>query len=358
MNFRDLKYLTAYIIPITTVLGLICPSQLSFLTPVVTFGIVPLVEVFTPQYSKNLSSIEKQTKAAHPFFDWLLYFNLPLVYFILGFALVSMERYELTSLQTLGLLLSVGIVLGSNGINVAHELGHRTSTWSQWMSRLLLLPSHYTHFTIEHNFGHHAKVSTPEDPATAKLNQSVYSFWLTSSTRQYCNAWKLQNQLLATKNESFWSLHNSMLINTALQLVYINALFILFSWTTALLAIAMGVVGFLLLESINYIEHYGLLRQQRPSGRYYPVKEIHSWNSNHLLGRILLYELTRHSDHHFRANKNYQLLDYHDTSPELPYGYPTSILLTFIPPLWFALMNLKVPKDMRELATNQLKQIA
>lgn len=350
MNFKDLKYLSAYIIPLCAIFGIMYPAQLSYLTPIVTFGIVPILELFTPQLTKNLSDSQKDSKAAHPFFDGLLYFNLPLVFFILGYALVSIEFYALTSTQTLGLVLSVGIVLGSNGINVAHELGHREDKWSQWFAKLLLLPSHYTHFTIEHNFGHHSKVSTPEDPATAKLNQSVYSFWFTSSTRQYWNAWRLQKHLLNSKNQKFWSTHNSMLLNTVLQITYVSLLFIIFSWQTAVLAIGMGIIGFLLLESINYIEHYGLLRKQRKSGRYFPVKEIHSWNSNHLLGRILLYELTRHSDHHYRASKNYQLLDYYSTSPELPYGYPTSILLSFIPPLWFTLMNPKIPKEMRELA--------
>ncbi|NEV93427.1 alkane 1-monooxygenase [Psychroflexus sp. YR1-1] len=348
MKFTDLKYLTAYLLPFSAILGILYPAKFSYLTPIVTFGIIPVLELFTPQFTQNLSETDKTSKAGHPFFDWLLYFNLPLVYFILAFSLVSLEFKELSPVQLLGLVISTGIVLGSNGINVAHELGHRDDWWSQLAAKLLLLPSFYTHFTLEHNFGHHAKVSTPEDPATAKLNQSVFSFWFTSSIRQYQSAWRLQKQMLTAKNRKFWSLKNSMLINSVLQLAYISVLFIVFSWTTALLAIAMGVLGFLLLESINYIEHYGLLRKQRESGRYYPVKEIHSWNSNHLLGRILLYELTRHSDHHYRASKNYQLLEYYSTSPELPYGYPTSILIAFIPPLWFALMNPRIPRDMRE----------
>ncbi len=353
MQFNDLKYLTAYIIPVCAILGIIYPSHLSYLTPVVAFGIVPLLELFTPESTANLSDSEKEAKKVHPFFNFLLYFNLILVFSILSFSLVSLEVDELNTTQILGLVLSVGIVLGSNGINVAHELGHREDKWSQWVSKLLLLPSHYTHFTIEHNFGHHSKVSTPEDPATAKLNQSVYSFWITSSTGQYASAWTLQKQLLNSKNQNFWSPHNSMLINTFLQLIYVNLLFVIFSWEVASLAVLMGIVGFLLLESINYIEHYGLMRERRKSGRYFPVREIHSWNSNHLLGRILLYELTRHSDHHYRASKQYQLLDYYSTSPELPYGYPTSILISFIPPLWFALMNPKVPKQMRTLVTSE-----
>jgi alkane 1-monooxygenase len=120
-----------------------------------------------------------------------------------------------------------------------------------------------------------------------------------------------------------------MLINTILQIVYLSVSLIVFSRPTAFLAIAMGVVGFLLLESINYIENYGLMRNQRKSGKYFPVKEIHSWNYNPLLGRILLFEFTRHSDHHYRASKNYQMLNYYSTSPELCYVYPTSILIAF-----------------------------
>lgn len=358
MKLTDLKYFTAYLIPMCAIIGIFYPKQFSFLAPIVTFGIIPLLELFTPQPSDNLTDSEKKSKAVHPFFNWLLYLNLPLVYVILGMALVRIEFNAFSNLQLIGIIFSVGIVLGSNGINVAHELGHRENKLSQWLAKLLLLPSHYTHFTIEHNFGHHSKVSTPEDPATAKLNQNVYSFWFTSSTRQYRNAWKLQHQLLAAKNHRFWSFKNSMLINTCLQIAYIAILFFFFSWLTVVVAIVMGVVGFILLESINYIEHYGLLRQRRKSGRYHPVKEHHSWNSNHLLGRILLYELTRHSDHHYRAKKNYQLLDYHSISPELPYGYPTSILIALVPPLWFKLMNPLVPEDMRIMAKPKLNKAA
>ncbi|MGB2088374.1 MAG: alkane 1-monooxygenase [Psychroflexus salarius] len=358
MRLNDCKYLTAYLIPFCALLGIYNPAQLSYLAPIVTFGIIPIVELFTPQLTRNLNEKEKKSKAIHPFFSWLLYFNLPLVYVILGFALYTLEFSSLTTIQVTGLIFSVGIVLGSNGINVAHELGHRTQPHNQFIAKLLLLPSHYTHFTLEHNFGHHANVSTPEDPATAKYNQSVYSFWFTSSLNQYLNAWRLQRQLLDSKQQYLWSIHNTMLLNTLLELWYLTLLFIIFSWPVALMAIAMGVVGFLLLESINYIEHYGLLRQQRKSGRYYPVKEIHSWNSNHLLGRLLLYELTRHSDHHYRANKNYQLLDYYSTSPELPYGYPTSILLALVPPLWFSIMNPKIPKTMKPIAEQKPMKVA
>ncbi|MBT8394792.1 MAG: fatty acid desaturase, partial [Bacteroidia bacterium] len=113
-----------------------------------------------------------------------------------------------------------------------------------------------------------------------------------------------------------------------------------------LFAVLVAIVGFTLLETVNYIEHYGLLRLKTKSGRYERVKEIHSWNSNHIIGRIVLYELTRHSDHHYKASKKYQILDCHQESPQMPYGYPTSMVISLIPPLWFKLMNKRIPQEM------------
>ncbi|MDX1666459.1 MAG: fatty acid desaturase, partial [Saprospiraceae bacterium] len=109
-------------------------------------------------------------------------------------------------------------------------------------------------------------------------------------------------------------------------------------------ALAIACFGFLLLESVNYIEHYGLRRKKIGEGRYEKVRPAHSWNSNHELGRIFLYELTRHSDHHYKASRKYQILRHFDRSPQLPFGYPTSIIIALVPPLWFTLMDPRVPE--------------
>ncbi len=204
------------------------------------------------------------------------------------------------------------------------------------------------HFYIEHNFGHHANAATNEDPATAKYNQSLYSFWFSSTLRQYFSAWKLQSKLLKTDGNPFFSIKNDMLWYTVFQTTYLSVVFYLFGWNGLVFALATGVVGFLLLETVNYIEHYGLIRKKLPSGRYERVRESHSWNSNHVIGRIVLYELTRHSDHHYKSAKKYQLLDYHDISPQMPYGYPTSMVLSFLPPLWFSIMNSRIPAEMKK----------
>jgi alkane 1-monooxygenase len=153
--------------------------------------------------------------------------------------------------------------------------------------------------------------------------------------------------LLKRENRSFLSLKNDMLWYIVVQLLYLFVVFFFFGSTALILAIIIGVIGAILLETINYIEHYGLSRSKMPSGRYERMEEIHSWNSNHILGRVMLYELTRHSDHHYRAHKKYQLLDCHETSRQMPFGYPTSMVLSLVPPLWFMLMNKRIPVEMR-----------
>ena len=155
-------------------------------------------------------------------------------------------------------------------------------------------------------------------------------------------------ELLKMKNLSFFSIKNDMLWYHIIQPVYLFTVFALFSTKALVFAIIVGVIAFLFLECINYIEHYGLLRNKNASGRYERVQSHHSWNSNHNIGRIVLYELTRHSDHHFKSAKKYQILKSYEESPQLPFGYPASILLSFVPPLWFKIMNPLVPRKTEE----------
>jgi alkane 1-monooxygenase len=137
-----------------------------------------------------------------------------------------------------------------------------------------------------------------------------------------------------------------MLWYAVLQVIYLFGIYSFFGYMAFIFVLLSAIIGFVLLETVNYIEHYGLLRLKTDSGRYERVKQIHSWNSNHVIGRIILYELTRHSDHHYKTSKKYQILDCHKESPQLPYGYPTSMVLAMIPPLWFHIMNKRVPREM------------
>ncbi|WP_299883612.1 alkane 1-monooxygenase [uncultured Lacinutrix sp.] len=343
---KDLKYAAAFSLPLVAFIGLYFKGIYSFLTPVYAFVIIPILELILPIETKNLNKEEVDSKLKRKVFDWLLYLNLPIVFSLVFIALNIVSTNTLLTYEFIGLFFSIGIVLGTNGINVAHELGHRQSTNERFIGKALLLPSFYMHFYIEHNFGHHLHAATPEDPATAKYNQSVYSFWFTSTIRQYLNAWSIQKKLLNNNKVSFFSLKNDMFWFTFFQTCYLIAVFLIFGKAGLIFSFFAGVAGFLLLETVNYIEHYGLLRLKTKSGRYERVQEMHSWNSNHVVGRIVLYELTRHSDHHYKSSKKYQILDCHDHSPQMPYGYPTSMVMALLPPLWFAVMNKRVPKSM------------
>ena len=321
----------------------------TYATVFYAFIVIPILDSVLKKNTENLNEEEAGEKKINKIFDWMLYINLPIVFGLLWVVFNRVENIEYTSSESIGLLLSTGILLATNAINVAHELCHRKKYFERFMGKTLFMPCLYMHFYIEHNFGHHINVATPEDGATAKYRQSLYSFWITSVTKQYADAWKKQKQLLKLKNLSFFSIKNDMLWYHLIQPAYLILAGTLFSFKVMGFAIIVGIIAFLFLECINYIEHYGLRRLKNESGRYERVQSYHSWNSNHSIGRIVLYELTRHSDHHFKSSKKYQLLDCHDESPQLPFGYPASILLSFIPPLWFFIMNPLVPKKMKKI---------
>lgn len=228
------------------------------------------------------------------------------------------------------------------GINVGHELGHRSTKLEQTLAKMLLLPALYMHFFIEHNKGHHKNVGTDADPASARRGELIYTFWWKSISGSYLHAWLLERERLRKEGQPFWSLKNEMLIFQFLQLFYLGAIGVFLGWQMALYALGLALVGVLLLESVNYIEHYGLRRKLLANGRYESVGPAPAWNSDHDLGRIFLYELTRHSDHHYKATRKYQVLRHWEESPQLPIGYPGAIVLSLVPPLWFALMNKRV----------------
>ena len=335
---KDLKYLMSYSIALFAFIGISLGGFYNYLAVVFTFVFIPVLEIIVRKSDEKYTDEEKKNRNLDPFFDLLLYLNIPIVFGIFFF---SLEKLALASsvYDIIGIILSASIVMATNGINVGHELGHRKSLIARTCSKLLYLPCQYMHFYIEHNFGHHINVATPEDPATARYKQTVYSFWITSVIRTYLSAWEIQLKLLKVSKRSFFSIKNDMIFYTLFQLSFLVFIYYNFGLYLTLLSIVMSIVSFLFLETINYVEHYGLLRKKEPSGRYERVKPHHSWNSNHTIGRIVLYELTRHSDHHFKSSKKYQVLESLDECPHLPHGYPTSILISLIPPLWFSIMN-------------------
>lgn len=336
------KYLLATLLPLAIISGLYFGGWRSWNAVIFGFVIIPLLELVLPYSSKNWDEPTELRRGTSRFFDVLLYLNVPLLYFILFLYLQRVTSGGLAWHEYLGMTLSTGLSLGVMGINVAHELGHRTPPFERVLAKMLLLPNNYMHFIIEHNRGHHKNVSTPVDPASADYNENIYRFYLRAVPGAYRSAWELEKMRLERAGLNIWSHHNEMLRFALFQTLFALGILLIFGFKGLLFYLIVSMMGALLLETVNYVEHYGLRRREVAPGVYEKVKPCHSWNSDHELGRIFLYELTRHSDHHFKAQRKYQILRHFDESPQLPTGYPGCMVLALMPPVWFAVMNPRV----------------
>ncbi|MAA79792.1 MAG: alkane 1-monooxygenase [Deltaproteobacteria bacterium] len=336
---KPIAYTLSYIFPVLAVLTMFTGGWSLVLVPLFTFGLVPLIEVFVSGSQENFTKEEESNRFENSLFDWLLYLLVPIQVGVVGCMIAMVSTGHLQGWEILGAIVSVGICCGSFGINVAHELGHRNTKHEQWMAQILLWTSLYMHFFIEHNKGHHAKVATPDDPASSRKNQWLYAFWCQSVVGGWMSAWKIEARRLRKHRHPSLRLDNQMLQFQVIQLCTLVGIAWFAGAAACFAFIGSATFGFLLLETVNYVEHYGLARDQKANGRYERVRPHHSWNANHPLGRLLLFELTRHSDHHAYPGRKYPTLRHFDYSPQLPTGYPGMILLALCPPLFFAVMN-------------------
>lgn len=341
---KTLKYLLVITLPLTAILAFTQTGFWTYFPLIYAFVIIPSLELLFRPDEKNLSKAEEEVIKVDKIYDYLLYSIVPIQYGLLVFFVFSLYQTDLTTSDYAGRILSMGLLCGVLGINVAHELGHRNTKHEQFLSKLLLLSSLYMHFFIEHNRGHHKNVSTPDDSASARKNEVLYFFWFRSVIGGYISAWHLEKERLDKKGKSFWSFNNEMLVFQLVQIGFALVFLFVFNWQIMLAWILAATFGFLLLETVNYIEHYGLSRQKVNEKHYERVMPEHSWNSNHIVGRLLLFELSRHSDHHYKASRKYQILQHHDNSPQMPTGYPGMMVLSLFPPVWFWVMNPKVKK--------------
>jgi alkane 1-monooxygenase len=239
---------------------------------------------------------------------------------------------------------SIGCI-GGIGINTAHELGHKKEANERWLSKVALAQVFYGHFYIEHNRGHHVRVATPEDPASARLGESFYEFWPRTVVGSLRSAWRLEKRRLARRRQSPWRLDNDVLNAWLMSIALWAAVLLAFGAGVAPYLVIQAVVGFSLLEVVNYMEHYGMLRQKVGVGerqRYERVLPSHSWNSNNIATNVLLYHLQRHSDHHANPTRRYQTLRDFEESPVLPTGYAGMIVLAIVPAVWRRVMDQRV----------------
>lgn len=337
-----LKYIWAYIVPALIFLSLRENGWVTYMAIIAVFGLIPLIELLVTGSEQNMDEASESLALQNTSYDWVLYGLVPVQYFLGIYFLIQMQDADLLWWERLGKILAFGLSCGILGINAAHELGHRKTKYEQWMSKALLATTLYLHFFIEHNKGHHLRVATPDDPASARRGENLYSFFIRSIRDSWFSAWKIEKLRLEKQQLRFWSMHNEMLVFQLAQLLIMATIGFYFGVQVLIWYILSAFMGILLLETVNYIEHYGLERKKNDSGYYERTMPVHSWNSNHPLGRILLLELTRHSDHHYQASRKYQILRHFDESPQMPTGYPGMMVLAFIPPLWFAVMHREI----------------
>jgi len=302
---------------------------------------VPLLDLLVGPDERNPPVQAEAALAADSWYRALLVAFVPLQFALLLHGCALAVRHAGEPWVWLGLILSVG---GINGvaINTAHELGHKHPRWERWLARVALAPVAYGHFYVEHNRGHHRRVATFEDPASARLGESFWAFWPRTVLGGIRSAWALERARLAGRNLGPWHWRNECLQAWAMTVLLWGGLIAAFGPLLLLFLLLQALYGFSLLEVVNYIEHYGLKRQPDAEGRPARVQPEHSWNSSHRVSNLFLFQLQRHSDHHAHPARRYQLLRHHAGAPQLPSGYAGLLLLAWLPPLWFRVMDRRV----------------
>ncbi|GAA3396242.1 alkane 1-monooxygenase [Cryptosporangium minutisporangium] len=311
-----------------------------WLTPGLVFVLIPLVDMVGGDDVGNPPEDAAKTLQADRYYRWLTYLYLPLQLGGLVLGSWQWQQGDLGWVGLLGILVSVGTVNGI-AINAAHELGHKRENLERWLSKIALAPTAYGHFYVEHNRGHHTRVATPEDPASSRLGETFWRFWPRTVWGSLQSAWHLESSRFTLRKRNPWTWRNDVLNAWVMTLVLFVALTVAFGPGLIPFLIAQAVLGFSFLEVVNYLEHYGL-RRERVGSRYEKVDEQHSWNSNRLVTNMFLYQLQRHSDHHANPIRRYQILRTFDTSPQLPAGYATMIVVALFPPLWHRIMDPRV----------------
>jgi alkane 1-monooxygenase len=309
-----------------------------FLGPLLVFGLFPLLDMAIGLDPTNPPDSVLKFLEQDRYYRWCTYVFIPIQYAGLVFACWMWSSGDLTLVEDIGLALTMAVV-GGIAINTAHELGHKRASSEKWLSRVALAQTGYGHFFIEHNRGHHVKVATPEDPASSRLGEGFWAFLPRTVIGSLRSAWGIETARLDRLGKPHWGIHNDILSAWAMTVLLFAGLGIVFGPVVLPYLLVQAVIGFSLLEVVNYLEHYGLRRQKREDGRYERCLPAHSWNSNNVASNVLLYHLQRHSDHHANPTRRYQALRHVDEAPQLPTGYAGMIVLAWFPPLWRRVMD-------------------
>ena len=310
--------------------------------PLITgYVIFPLLDWLIGSDSSNPPEEIVPQLEEDKFYRLLTYATIPMHYIVLVACTWVVGTQSLSPIMVVVLAIIAGGASGI-GINTAHELGHKNTTLENWLAKITLAVPAYGHFCVEHNRGHHVRVSTPEDFASSRLGESIYAFAMREIPGTAKRGWQLERERLAKLGVSKWSIHNEILQSYAISAVLQGSLVAYFGWITLPFLLIHNFWAWFQLTSANYIEHYGLLREKKANGNYERCKPHHSWNANYVLSNIVLFHLERHSDHHAYPARRYQSLRNFEDIPELPAGYFGMYLIAYFPWLWYKVMDKRV----------------
>ena len=314
-----------------------------FLLPLFTWYFFSFLDAFV---GANLENADLDTDENQ--LSW--YKTITLIWAPMQFALLCWMLWyvssaeHLSTLEKIILFFGMGVISGSVGINYSHELMHQKNKGERLMADLLLAMVLYSHFRSEHLLVHHRHVCTPRDPVTARYNEGFHRFFARVLRTSLKSAFKAEAAMLARKNKPWSDLSNPFFRYWALQAGMLTLAIILGGWVGLALFIWQASIAIWQLELVNYIEHYGLTRKHLGDGKYEHVKPHHSWNAAHKASNWLLINLQRHSDHHYKPDRRFPLLQNYTESdaPQLPQGYPLMTMVAMVPPLWRRVMNPRV----------------
>ncbi|WP_321920829.1 alkane 1-monooxygenase [Burkholderia sp. BCC1998] len=309
--------------------------------PLFAFGVIPVLDTLIGDDRDNPPEAVVPHLERERYYRCIVYLATLVEYIAFFMCVRIVGTHALAWYDYVGFALSLGAATGIS-INTAHELGHKTSRFERWLAKVTLAPVAYGHFFVEHNRGHHVRVATAEDPASARYGESFWAFLPRTVTGSIRSAWRLEKARLERLGHSPWTWRNEVLHAWAMTVVVWAIAIAMAGKIVIPFLVIQAVYGASLLEVVNYVEHYGLGRRKLPSGRYERCTPQHSWNSNHVVTNLFLYQLQRHADHHANPTRSYQALRHFDDSPQLPAGYATMILFAYVPPLWYRMMNPRV----------------
>ena len=335
-------WLSLALVPVALISALV-GGWTVLLMPVASWGMFSLLDAIVGQ---NPDNPDLETPE-----DGLIWYRaITLIWFPVQFTLLLWLLYYVPRAEHLGVLESIliffgmGIISGTVGINYSHELMHQKSKLERWLGDLLLASVLYSHFRSEHLRVHHLYIGTPRDPVTARYNEGFHRFFPRVLRQSLISSWKAEKAMLARRNLPVTHRSNPFWRYGALQIAMLLLAFVIGGWVGLALFIYQAFTAIWQLELVNYIEHYGLTRRHLGDGKYEHVLPRHSWNADHKASNWLLINLQRHSDHHYKPDRRFPLLQTYtaEDAPQLPYGYPVMTTAAMIPPIYKRMMNPRV----------------